>query len=249
LNHQIGNDLIALMNQHEAVIEVMRRNGGYATLGQLYREALQVPGVKWGTKTPFSSINRIVQNKRYFFRIRPGLWALLDAKDKLATDIAAKPKPESDHTYYQGLLIELGNLRKLKTFVPMQDRNRRFLGRPLGEMVTVGDIFPFTYPEIVKRASTVDVIWFDERNLPAEFIEVENTTDINGALLKFTNFDAFHAQFRIVAPSVRHSEFKSKLSQLVFKGIRDRTRFSTYDLVSSLHGKANELVALEENWS
>jgi len=28
------------MKQHEAVIEVMRAKGGYATLGQLYQEAL-----------------------------------------------------------------------------------------------------------------------------------------------------------------------------------------------------------------
>ena len=110
------------MKQHEAVTEVMRANGGYATLGKLYQEALKVPGVEWKTKTPFKSINRIVQDQRFFFRIRPGLWALLEAKDKLPADLKSKPKPESDHTYYQGLLVELGNLRKQQTFVPKQDR-------------------------------------------------------------------------------------------------------------------------------
>ena len=100
------------MNQREAVVEAMRANGGYATLGHLYKAALQIPGVKWETKTPFKSINRIVQDPRYFFRIRPGLWALLEAKKRLPPDLAKKPKPESDHTYYQGLLVELGNLRK-----------------------------------------------------------------------------------------------------------------------------------------
>jgi hypothetical protein len=49
------------MNQREAVIEAMRTNGGYATLGELYKRALKVPGVSWETKTPFKSINRIVQ--------------------------------------------------------------------------------------------------------------------------------------------------------------------------------------------
>src|SRR6266567_5006213 len=112
------------MNQREAVIEAMRANGGYATLGTLYKEALKIPGVKWETKTPFSSIKRIVQNPKYFFRIRPGLWALLEAKHELPDDLTEKPKPQSDHTYYQGLLVELGNLRKLQTFVPKQDRGR-----------------------------------------------------------------------------------------------------------------------------
>jgi hypothetical protein len=41
------------MNQREAVIEAMRDNGGYATLGELYKMALKVPGVIWETKTPF----------------------------------------------------------------------------------------------------------------------------------------------------------------------------------------------------
>ncbi|HEX3719804.1 MAG TPA: hypothetical protein VH595_17770 [Verrucomicrobiae bacterium] len=61
------------MNQREAVVEAMKANDGYATLGHLYKEALKIPGVEWGTKTPFKSINRIVQNHQYFFRIRPGL--------------------------------------------------------------------------------------------------------------------------------------------------------------------------------
>ena len=55
------------MKQHEAVIEVMRANGGYATLGLLYKEALRIPGVEWKTKTPFASMRRIVQKSDLFF--------------------------------------------------------------------------------------------------------------------------------------------------------------------------------------
>ena len=40
------------MNQREAVIEAMKVNGGYATLGHLYKEALKIPGVAWVSKTP-----------------------------------------------------------------------------------------------------------------------------------------------------------------------------------------------------
>ena len=64
------------MKQHEAVIQVMQKNGGYATLGYLYQHVRDVPGVEWKTQTPFASIRRIVQDPRYFFKIRPGLWAL-----------------------------------------------------------------------------------------------------------------------------------------------------------------------------
>src|SRR3989442_854283 len=97
------------MNQCEAVVKVMRSNGGYATLAHLYREVLKMPDVKRTTKTPFKSINRVLQESKLFFRIRPGLWALVEAREKLPIDLIEKPKPESDHTYYQGLLVELGN--------------------------------------------------------------------------------------------------------------------------------------------
>jgi DNA adenine methylase Dam len=239
---------LSAMNQREAVVEAMKANGGYAMLGHLYKEALKIPGVEWGTKTPFKSINRIVQNERYFFRIRPGLWALLEAKDKLPPDISKKAKPESDHTYYQGLLVELGNLRKQQTFVPAQDRGRKFLGKPLGDVATVEKIYRFTYDEIVRRAATVDVVWFSERKFPAEFIEVENTTDIGSKFHKFLDFDVFTTKFRIVAPNARQEEFKSRLKQPVFKSIAGRTRFTSYETVADLHIKASAMAAMEAQW-
>jgi hypothetical protein len=237
------------MNQREAVVEAMKTNGGYATLGHLYKEALKVPGVEWKTKTPFKTINRIVQDPKFFFKIRPGLWALQEAKEKLPTDLRSKPKPESDHSYYQGLLVELGNLKRQQTFVPKQDRARTFLGKRLGDMVTVDDIYPFTYPEVVHRASAVDVIWFNDRKMPTEFIEVENTTDMHSAFLKFVILDAFHSTFRIVSPAPRKQEFASKSAHPSFSTIVTRTRFTSYDLVSEMHTKENETVALNQAWT
>jgi len=237
------------MNQREAVVEAMKANGGYATLGHLYKQALQIPGVEWGTKTPFKTINRIVQDPKFFFKIRPGLWALLEAKDNLPADLKSKPKPESDHSYYQGLLVELGNLKRQKTFVPKQDRARTFLGKKLGDMVTLDDIYPFTYEDVVRRASAVDVIWFDERKMPTEFIEVENTTDMHSAFLKFVLLSGFHSTFRIVSPAPRKQEFASKIAHPSFATIATRTRFTSYDLVSEMHAKENETVALNQAWT
>jgi hypothetical protein len=236
------------MNQREAVIEVMRANGGFATLGFLYREVLKVPGVSWVSKTPFKSINRIVQNPKYFFRIRPGLWALSEAKDRLPDELRRGAKPASDHTYYQGLLVEIGNLRRLGTYVPKQDQRKLFLGRRLGDMTTVRDVYPFTSAEILRFAQNVDVIWFNERKMPAEFIEVENTTDFNASLLKFSSLQDFNSAFRIVAPAAREREFRVKVTLPAFKDIRGRTKFTSYDVVSALHAKANEYAAIESRW-
>jgi hypothetical protein len=239
---------MSAMNQRDAVIETMKASGGYATLGHLYKEALKIPGVEWKTKTPFKSINRIVQDPKFFFKIRPGLWALLEAKDKLPADLRSKPNPESDHSYYQGMLIELGHLKKQQTFVPKQDRGRSFLGKRLGDMVTVDNIYPFTYEDVVRRASTVDVIWFNERKMPTEFIEVENTTDMHSAFLKFVMLDAFYSVFRIVSPAPRKQEFASKIGHPSFATVAKRTRFTSYELVSEMHAKANEAHALEQQW-
>ena len=68
----------------------------------------------------------------------------------------------------------------------------------LKRWLTSEDIYQFTFPDVVQRAAGVDVIWFNERKFPLEFIEVENTTDMNGAFLKFVLFDAFYAKFRVV---------------------------------------------------
>ena len=109
------------MTQYEQVIEVMKRNGGFATLGYLNNS---VDVSEWITKTPFATIRRIVQDGRFFFKIKPGLWALKSFKEEvlLKFNIADKKNIETieefNHSYYQGLLSEIGNLKGLMTFFP-----------------------------------------------------------------------------------------------------------------------------------
>ncbi|MEM9953494.1 MAG: hypothetical protein AAF846_17940 [Chloroflexota bacterium] len=114
------------MTQYEQVISALEANGGYATLGQLYH---MIDFTSWGTKTPQASVRRIVQMRSEIFKIRPGLWALESYRDKLPPQIfpsEATTEAQSEiytHAYYQGLLLEIGNMRNLETFVPAQDKN------------------------------------------------------------------------------------------------------------------------------
>lgn len=116
------------MKQYEQVIDVMRKRGGYATLGYLNQN---VDVSKWGTRTPYASIRRIVQDDRYFFKISPGLWALKEFKDEVLKRIDFPDTPQSNeifsHTYFQGLLVEIGNLRGFDTYIPPQDKIIYFL--------------------------------------------------------------------------------------------------------------------------
>lgn len=199
-------------------------------------------------------MRRIVQDPRFFFKIRPGLWALKGWETRLPADVLeqAQGSPareaESAHSYYQGLLVEIGNLKHFRTFVPRQDKNKKFLTRPLGEVATLEQIYPFTYERLLRRAQTIDVTWFNDREMPDTFFEVEYSTDIYNSLLKFVDLQDFNSQFRIVADASRRPEFASRLGQTAFGSIASRVRFVDYQAVSELHARAHALALAESRW-
>ena len=237
------------MKQYEAVIEAMKQNGGYATLGQLYQDALKIPDCEWKTKTPFASIRRIVQTRDEIFKIRPGLWALTSEKEKvmsLFSEEKSAPKAkEYTHSFYQGLVTEIGNLKGYQTFVPAQDKNKAFAQKKLGDLATLSQFHQFTYKGVLRQAITVDVTWFNERRYPSSFFEIEHSTDIHRSLLKFVEFQDFRVSFYIVADAHRRAEFDDKLSLSAFAPIRDYVKFLDYDKVANWHSKMAE-VALAE---
>ncbi len=239
------------MKQYEAVINAMEEHGGYATLGQLNQSVLRIKDCEWKTKTPFASVRRIVQERPEFFKIRPGLWALKKYKDKLPPEILPskdQPKAKQDeysHTYYQGLIVELGNFKQFKTFVPNQDKNKLYLGKKLSEITTISDIYKFSYDRIVQKAKMIDVAWFNERDMPASLFEIEHSTDIQNSLLKFVELQDFYANFCIVADEIRKREFQAKLSFQAFIPISKRVGFWSYDNVAELHSKTSEIISIE----
>lgn len=238
------------MYQYDAVIQAMEQLGGYAPLGQLYQIALKVPGVKWGTKTPCATIRRIVQERKEFFKIRSGLWALENYKHKLpeplrvGKETKAKSKEVElfDHTYYQGLLLQIGNLRNYITYVPAQDKNRKFLGKEkLDEFASTTKIFEFTYPFIVNSSRTIDVIWFNQSQLPKAIFEVEHSTDIKNSLIKFVELQDFRTEMKIVANEYRRAQFSKVLTSRAFESIKKLVGFVSYKQVSQEHTKLFEI--------
>lgn len=220
----------------------MRRQGGFATLGQLNTSALKVPGVTWGTKTPFASIRRIVQKSPEFYRIRPGLWGLVSERKTLDIHLGlADGRREKDftHSLYQGYLVEIGNLRGHKTYVPPQDKSKLFLGTRLETVSTLPTLPDFTYPAVIRRASTVDVIWMDDRDFsfPLSLFEVENSTDFQNSFAKFVDLRHFAARFVIVADASKRRLFEDKKQWGAFETIKNRLTFIDYDGVAALHDK------------
>jgi len=235
------------MKQYEVVIQIMEKNGGFATLAHLYQNALRVPGCEWKTKTPFASIRRIVQDERFFFKIKPGLWALKAYSDKLPPEMIPTKKEtgaqvDFTHSYYQGLIVQVGNLQKYDTFVPPQDKNKRFLASEfLGNLTSVKEIYPFCYPSIVRRAKTIDVIWFNERKMPASIFEVEHSTDMRNSLIKFVELQDFRTDMVIVAQARRKQLLQDALSLSAFQQIKKYVRFLSYEQLSDYHSNLFKL--------
>ena len=243
------------MKQHEAVIRVMEQNGGYATLGHLYQNVLKVPDCEWKTQTPFASMRRIVQQSSQIFKILPGLWALESHRAQvleqfsLQTGATKQQTEEFNHTYFQGLIVEIGNLKQWQTFVPAQDKNRVFLHQPLNQITTLHQFHEFTYQSLVSIARMIDVTWFNTRGFPQAFFEVEHSTDILNSLSKFAEFQDFQVEFNIVADAARQNEFMRKLARSSLTAIQSRVKFVSYEAVSQYHTKLCELAQLQTPFS
>ena len=222
------------MKQNEAVRIAIEQLGGYATLNQLNHKVLKIEGAVWKTKTPFASILRIVQtNPKYIYKIKPGLYGLLSHKklneskgiiQETEKNKNAKEVIDFSHYYYQGQLVEIGNLKKLHTFVPNQDKNKLFLETPLGSIRTLQEQPEYSYEHFVKRSSTIDVPWFNNRNMPHSFFEVEHSTDIQNSLLKFNDLQNFYTRMVIVADEARKAEFDAKMKYVSFDHLAGKAR-------------------------
>ena len=159
-------------------------------------------------------------------------------------NISKEKEQDFSHSYFQGLLVEIGNIRGYNTYIPPQDKNKLFLDRKLGHIASLNQILDFTYPQVIKRAKTIDVIWFNQRNFPYAFFEVEHTTDIQNSLLKFNDLQDFYSKFYILSAIERKREFEQKITYTSFKDIRDRVSFIDYEFVVNLHTKSFELLKI-----
>ena len=219
--------------QAQQVIDTLRKCGGYATLGNLYH---LVDTSSWATKTPNESIRRIVQQSDETFNIQPGLWALEECREEVMRKKNIQPKESKSvelftHGYFQGLIIEIGNMKHYTTYVPAQDQNRKFLEKPLKDICSTIHIPNFSYENLTDRARTVDVIWFNERKMPNSFFEVEHSTDIQNSVAKFCDLQDFHSRFMIVAPQNRKEQFDKVMARTAFKDIKGRVDFHSYESI------------------
>lgn len=225
------------MKQHEAVINVMENNGGFATLKHLNETVLKVPNVEWKTKTPFASIRRIVQDYRFFFKIKPGLWALKSYKEELPKNIlelieesnAPEKEQRYTHYYYQGILAEIGTLHNYLIYIPPQDKNKPFLNKQLKDVRTLEELPKFTYEHILNKVKSIDVVWINERNFPESVFEVEHSTNFINSLNKFHELIDFYTDMIIISDKHRVKQFNAVIDSSVYKTLKYRAKFYDYE--------------------
>ncbi len=220
------------MKQKIQLLEAFDRLGGIAALRDLYQET---DISQWETKTPYASIRRLVQQEEEFFRLRPGLYCLAKREKQFArfkTGTKITKEHNDFHSYYQARLLEIGRLRHFRTYAPPQDRRKKvFSGGLVGDFCDEEELPPFSYKKFLQKAKTVDAIWFNDRNMPASFYEVEFTTNFINSLMKFTELQDFHAEFIIVSDVSRRRSFDDKMASATFQPMKKRVKFKSFDLI------------------
>lgn len=226
-------------SQWMQVVSALEQLGGIATLSQLNRVLLSPSGdaTHWKTRTPAATIRRIVRNTPdHIHPLKPGLYCLQELASKYEQEYSlpeegdVPPKVEErNHWYYQGLLVEIGKARNYKTYVPAQDKNRSYGNQKLGDVCDITRLPKFGYPNLMRRARTVDVIWFNRRCMPVKMFEVEMSTDMLNSLSKFNELRDFYTRLNIVAPAWRQNHFTDRIEMDTFHEIRGRVKFMGID--------------------
>ena len=96
----------------------------------------------------------------------------------------------------------------------------------------MSEIYKFSYEDIIRKAKTIDAIWFNERNLPNSFYEVEHSTDFKNSLNKFYELQDFNTRMFIVADKKRQREFEDVLRASIYDQIAQKVKFASYEDVS-----------------
>ena len=223
--------------QHEQVVAVVKKLGGIATLSKLYQE---VDTRCWKTRTPDATIRRIVQYDKRLAKIKAGLYCMAEKfavySKQYDENSSSVESHNLNHHFYQGLLLQIGKARECEVYVPRNDRGR--ISRQIGRADDFCELPKFGYPEIVKHARTIDVIWFNGRKMPDVFCEVEISTSMHRSLEKFHELQDFHAEMWIVAPKARREYFEKRMSMEMNKPISGRVKFQSTDKIQAAYEKA-----------
>jgi len=217
----------------------------YQIKGKEYEECIEVLSkVKESLKTVFPEPNFIDVDfflAFIFYKVLPKIHGEEKGVEK-------KIKPQTitinTHEGAQQALIELGNILGFDTYVSPEDRNKIVGEKRLGELTTLKELPPFTYPRLLDTVKHIDVIWFKEE-FPVFCFEVEESTDVTKGLLRLYQIRQLNMKPVIVGPESKRNKFLIEIEKDPFYHIKKRYRFISYDELSRLLELAREFLDLK----
>ena len=246
----------------DAIIKAIEKCGGYATIEELYQlvpQIREVPSDLDAKHNIRAFLRRMTRISGKLKRIGLGIYALPGVKteqtlfDELnKSDIETKILAESIndvdlHSYFEGILIELGMVYGYLTYTA--DSSALFRGKRLVDFTSLEKLPSFTSPPLVDVAKTIDVIWLKERSLatmPKHTFDVEHTTDFTKALHRAYQLRDFKTTFYVVSSIRKHEQFKKRLETDPYKEISNRIYFRSYEDILSLYEVAIKHSELKE---
>ncbi len=248
------------MNQqlswHEAIEQVLRDNEGVANLGVLYRDIQKYRDVStnraWRA-TLRGILYREMQKKRHIVHVGLGVFALKEfaPEQSLFQSLTRGEKltrQRFSHAEIEGMLLELGNFYGYDTYTA--DRQRVFDGKPLSAIAALREIPPFTFPDLLKQARNIDVLWFERkaRPFPKFAFEVETTPEFRRSMLKLYQLRDFNVALYIIADARKKVMFEKHLQDDPFHSLRHRFTFRSFDDVVRLYRLVVQLPELENQF-
>jgi hypothetical protein len=168
-----------------------------------------------------------------------------DNLDKI-NEVEVTIEEASSHSKAQHLLITMGKVTGCQVWIASNDRNRDFMGHPLGEGCL--DTLPNfgLNKEATEKISLIDIIWI-QQNSPICAFEVETTTSIYSGLLRMSDLisvvPALNIKLFIVAPRQRQEKVMKELRRPTFKkiGLNEYCKFVAIEDLEDLLDKIKGL--------
>jgi len=152
----------------------------------------------------------------------------------------AEPVPELSHSQVQTLIGSLGARKGYEIWVPLNDRPR--MDWSMATRFECSASCPLSIIQIREIVEEIDVIWTERGSgAPRAFFEVEHSTPIYSALLRFNDVHILSprlgARFSIVSNDDRRSLFVRQLSRPTFRasGLSEACNFLEYRNVYAWH--------------
>jgi hypothetical protein len=227
----------------QVVREALKSIGEGGHLKDINAEIEDHPKTK-NNPTWTATVRRTLQQYSIFYQKSKGsgIWFLREEKsfEEFHPEKHKIPK----HEDVQGMLLELGNVYGYETTIPVYDRQKIFLSKKLGEIVTLNEFPKFSYPKILKTASLIDVMWFrgetDGQWIPEFAFEVEHTTDVTKGLGRLLDLykSGQRVKLFVLLPEEKKKKFDSEINRGLFSSIKGECNVRTYPPLIELYNSA-----------